>query len=284
MGLTPVWAAGLALASGLAGAVAYRVSGPRAAGWTGALVLLTPILVLACQGASPSVPLLLLLLALLWLLLECDASGRRAAAVVAGPAAGALVASGVMAFAAAATLCVAWLALDARRRRQAGLAAALALAVVAALALAGYARSPLDYGPYAASLPRTTLESLLRCSGASFTRLLGLEYHFAFPQARHVLPLTLVLVALMVRGARDVPPRTRGLLAAGALAPFSLAAAIAATTGTVAPMQADRLLAALPFTTLLLGTGIESIPGRARWAVGLVVVAPLVFFLALAPR
>jgi hypothetical protein len=246
-------------------------------------VPITPILVVACRGASPSVPLLLLLLALLWLVLESDASGRLAAAVVAGLAAGVLAASGVMAFAAGSSLCIAWLALDARRRAQAGLATALALAVVVALALAGYARSPLDYGGYASSLPRTTLDSLVRCSGASFTRLLGLEYHLAFPQARYVLPLTLAFVALMVRGALQVPPRTRGLLAAGALAPFSLAALVAVTTGTVAPMQADRLLAALPFTALLLGTGIASIPGRAAWAAGVAVAGPLAYFLTLAP-
>lgn len=244
---------------------------------------LTPILVVACRGASPSVPLLLWLLALLWLVLECDASGRRAAAVVAGLAAGVLAASGVMAFAAGSMLCIAWLALEAPRRAQAGLAASLALAVAVALALAGHARSPLDYGAYASLLPRTTLDSLVRCSGASFTRVLGIEYHLAFPQARYVLPLTLAFLALMVRGAMEVPPRTRGLLAAGALAPFSLAALVAVTTGTVAPMQADRLLAALPFTALLLGTGIASIPGRASWGAGFAVVAWLACFLALAP-
>jgi hypothetical protein len=246
-------------------------------------VALTPILVVACRGGSPIVPLLLLLLALLWLVLECDASGRRAAAVVTGLAAGALAASGEMAFAAVSTLCVAWLGLEARRRTQAGLAAALALGVVAALALAGYARSPLDYGAYGSSLPRTTLESLVRCSGASFTRLLGLDYHLAFPQARYALPLTLAFVALMVRGGMEVPPRTRGLLVTGALAPSSLAAVVAVTTGTVAPMQADRLLAAVPFTALLLGNGIASIPGRAGWAAGLAVAGLLVFFLALVP-
>jgi hypothetical protein len=188
-----------------------------------------------------------------------------------------------MAFAAASTLCVAWLALEPRRRAQAGLAASLALAVVVALALAGHARSPLDYGAYASSLPRTTPESLVRCSGASFTRLLGLEYHLAFPQARYALPLTLAFVALMVRGGMQLPPRAKGLLVTGALAPFSLAAVLAVTTGTVAPLQADGLLAALPFTAQLLGAGIASIPGRAGWAAGLAVVGLLVFFLALAP-
>jgi hypothetical protein len=245
-------------------------------------VALSPILGIAWLSRSANAALLLPLLGLVWLLTECEASGRRGVAAAAGVAAGALAASGALAFAAVAAGALVWLALRPERRPQAWLAAAGALAALAALAVTGHARSPVDFGSAAATMPRTTLESLVRCSGASLTRVIGLEYQLVVAHARFVLPMTLLFVALMAKGATELPRRAAGLLLAGASAPFALAALLAALTGSVAPLQADRLLAALPFSSRLLAAGLASLRGWGAWAAGAAVVASLAGFLSLA--
>jgi hypothetical protein len=234
------------------------------------------------RARSLNAPLVFVLLAGLWLAADCDSSGRRVAAVAAGVAVGVLAASGVASFAAVAMLLVAWLALRPDRRSHAALACAAALAAASALGAAGLARPPFAYDALAASMPETTLESLLRCSGASFTRVIGLEYQRVVSKARVVLPLTLAFVALMARGAARLPRRLRGLLVAGALVPIVLGAVLAVVTGRVAPMQADRLMAAIPFVVWLMAAGLASLRGRAAWATGLAVAGTLAFFQALA--
>lgn len=261
---------------------ARAIAGARAAAWAALLLALTPILALAIRAGSASGALVVVLLASLGLAAWADSSGRATAALLLGAATAVLAVSGEASFAAVAGLPVAWLAARPERRPQAGGALATALAAAAALALLGRARSPVDYGAGAAYLPATTLESLARCTGASFTRVVGLEYQLVVPRALDVLPLTLALVALMARGAARMPARVRGPIVAGALLPFAVAAAMAAVTGHVGPMQADRQLGALPFTALLMGSGLASLGGRAAWLAGLAVVATLGGFLALA--
>ena len=225
-----------------------------------------------------------MLLAGLWVAVECDSSGRRGAAVAAGVAVGVLAAAGVASFAAVAVLLVVWLALRPDRRSHAALACAGALAAASVLGAGGLARSPFAFGEVAALMPETTLEGLVRCSGASFTRVIGLEYQLAVSKARFVLPLTLAFVALMARGASRLPRRLQGLLVAGALLPFALGAVLAAITGRVTPLQADRLMAAIPFVVWLMAAGLASLRGRAAWAAGIAVVGTLAFFQALALR
>ena len=252
--------------------------------WAVVLLLLSPILTLAVRARSMNAPLVLLVLAGLWLAAECDSGGRRLTAVAAGVAAGGLAASGEASFAAVAVLWVAWLALRPDRRSHAALACAGALAAASLLGAAGVARSPFAYDALAASMPETTLESLVRCSGASFTRVIGLDYQRVVSQARFVLPLTLAFVVLMAHGAARLPRRLRGLLVAGALVPFVFGAVLAVVTGRVAPMQADRLMAAIPFVVLLMAAGLASLRGRAAWATGLAVAGTLALFQALALR
>jgi hypothetical protein len=123
---------------------------------------------------------------------------------------------------------------------------------------------------------------VVRCTGASFTRVLGLEYQLVVPHARYVLPLTALFVTLMLRGAVSLPARPRSLLVAGTLLPFALAAVMALVTGRVAPLQANRQLAALPFAALLTATGLATLRGRSAWAAGALVGGTLAAFLALA--
>jgi hypothetical protein len=249
-----------------------------------ALLALSPILTLAVRARSAYASLVLVLLAGLWLAAECDSSGRRLTAAAVGVAAGGLAASGVASFAAVAVLLVAWLALRPERRSHAALACAGALAAASALGAGGLARSPFAFGEVAALMPETSLEGLVRCSGASFTRVIGLEYQLAVSKARFVLPLTLAFVALMARGASRLPRRLQGLLVAGALLPFAVGAVLAAITGRVTPLQADRLMAAIPFVVWLMAAGLASLRGRAAWAAGLGVAGTLAFFQALALR
>jgi hypothetical protein len=110
----------------------------------------------------------------------------------------------------------------------------------------------------------------------------GLEYHLAVPHARYVLPVTALFVALMALGAARLSPRSRGLLVAGAALPFALGATLALVTGRVMPLQATRLVAALPFLAVLLAVGLASLRGRRAWAAGAIVAASLLAFLALA--
>ena len=140
----------------------------------------------------------------------------------------------------------------------------------------------MDYGAIPASIPATSFQGLVRCSGASFTRVIGLEYHLLVSHSRYLLPLTLLFVALMVRGASRLPARPRGLLVAGVLLPFALAAVLALTTGRVTPLQAQRLVAALPFVALLMASGLASLRGLLAWAAGTAVLGTLAAFLALA--
>jgi hypothetical protein len=236
------------------------------------------------RARSTNAPLVFVVLAGLWLAAECDASGRPLTAIAAGVAAGGLASSGEAAFAAVAVLWIAWLAHRPDRRSHAALACAGALAAASALGVGGLVRSPFAYGEIAAPTPETTLESLVRCSGASFTRVIGLEYQLVVSRARLVLPLTFAFVALMARGATRLPRRLRGLLAAGALLPFALGAVLAVITGRVTPLQADRLMAAIPFVVSLMAAGLASLRGRAAWAAGLAVAGTLAFFQVLALR
>jgi hypothetical protein len=157
----------------------------------------------------------------------------------------------------------------------------VALAVAWAAATLGLARSPFQLGEIPLWIPATTLQGLVRCSGASFTRVIGLEYHLAVSHSRYLLPLTALFVGLMVRGAVLLPARPRGLLVAGVLLPFALGAALAVATGRVMPLQAQRLVAALPFAALLMAAGLASLRGARAWAVGTLVAGSLVGFLVL---
>ena len=74
---------------------------------------------------------------------------------------------------------------------------------------AGLARSPLDFGEIPTSIPEATASGILRCTGASFTRVAGLEYHLAVSHARYVIPLTALFVGLMAWGAARLPARAR---------------------------------------------------------------------------
>ena len=243
---------------------------------------LSPIHTFASRQAGPEAPLVLVLLLALALLARVEESGGLLSATALGPALAALAASGVTAFAAIAVLLLAWLPLRADRRPAAGLAAAVAVATIAGAALLGLARSPLDFGEIPSWVPDTTASGAVRCAGASFTRVAGLEYHLVVSQARHVLPLTALFVGLMAWGAARLPRRVRVLLVGGAALPFLLGFALALAAGRVTPLQAHRLLAALPFVALLMATGLASLRGWRVWAVGVAVGGTVVAFLALA--
>lgn len=271
-----------ALAAGLAALLAAELAGPLAAFWAGGLVALSPIHALASREAIPEAPLVLILLLALWLVVRVEASERYAEAAALGLAVGVLAVSGVTAFVAAAILLPVWAAQRHDRRRPARLAALVALATTGAACAFGLARHPFDYGEIPTWMPATTLMGVVRCTGASFTRVVGLEYQLAVSHARYVLPLTALFVALMARGAARLPARPRRLLVTGALLPFALGAVMALGTGHVTPLQANRLLAALPFVALLVASGLASLRGTSAWAAGTVVGGTLVAFLALA--
>jgi len=270
------------LNAALATLVACRLAGTRAGVWAGALLALSPIHTLVSRAAGPEAPLVLLLLAALWLVLGLELQPSPLRATAAGFALGALAASGVAAFAAVALVSLAWLTWPSERRALAAWAAGAAVALVGATALLGFARSPFDDGEIPPWIPATTLEAVVRCTGASFTRVLGLEYQLVVPHARYVLPLTALCVALLVRGAMRLPARPRALLVAGAFVPFALGAVMALVTGRVTPLQANRLLAALPFVALLMASGLASLGGTRAWAAGTAVAGTLAAFLALA--
>jgi 4-amino-4-deoxy-L-arabinose transferase-like glycosyltransferase len=269
------------LAAALAALVAAEIAGPCAAAWAGALVALSPIHTLASRAAGPEAPLVLVMLVALALLARVESSGSRSLAAALGLAVGVLAVSGVAAFAAVALVPLAWLALRADRRPAAGLAAAVAVASAAVAGLLGLARSPLDYGEIPTWVPETTASGIARCTGASFTRVMGLEYQLAVSHARHVIPLTAIFVALILWGVARLPARPRGLLAVGAVLPFAVGATLALATGRVTPLQAGRLLAALPFLALLLAAGLASLRGWRAWGSGAVVGGTLVAFLSL---
>jgi len=266
----------------VAALVAGQLAGPWAAAWAGGLVAFSPIHTLASRHVGPEAPFVLVLVAALALLARVEVSGSRSAAIALGLALALLAASGVTAFAAIAVLLLAWLPLRADRRPAAGLAAAVTIVSVAGAALLGLARSPLDFGEIPSWVPETTASGAVRCAGASFTRVAGLEYHLLVSQARYVLPLTALFVGLMAWGAARLPRRVRRLLVAGTALPFLLGSALALAAGRVTPLQAHRLVAALPFLALLLAAGLASLRGWRAWVAGVAAGATVVAFLALA--
>jgi 4-amino-4-deoxy-L-arabinose transferase-like glycosyltransferase len=262
--------------------VAARLAGARAAAWAGALVALSPIHVLASRQAGPESRVVLLLALALLLLSEVEGSGGRPIAAALGLMLGLVALSGIAGAVGFALVAVLWLALRADRRPAATLAGATGLVVLAVGVLAGRDRSPLDFGAIPSWVPETTLAGMVRCAGASFTRVAGLEYHLVVPRALEVIPLTALLVGLMVFGAARVGPRMRALLVAGLALPFLAGLALAPAIGRVTPLQAHRMLAALPFAALLTAVGLASLRGFRAWAAGVVVGGTVAAFLALA--
>jgi mannosyltransferase len=271
-----------ALAAALAALVAGWVAGAPAAAWAGAFVALSPIFTLASREAVPEAPLLLLLLLALALFVRASQGGRDGTSTALGLVLGLLASAGIPAFAAVALVPLVALALRADRRAAAARVAAAAVVAIAALALLGLARSPLAFGEIPSWIPAASMSGIVRCTGASFTRVAGLEYHLAVSHARHVLPLTALVVGLMAWGARRLPGWARGPLLAGAVLPFALGAVLALATGRVLPLQATRLVAALPFVALLVGAGLGSLRGWRAAVGGAAVGGALVAFLGLA--
>jgi hypothetical protein len=223
------------------------------------------------------------LLGSLFLLVRVGAGAGRWFAVALGLAWGLLATSGVAAAVATCLLQPAWLAVRPGRRGALVVSGTVALAVLATLVPAGAARSPWDFGEIPSWVPDTTAQGLARCAGASFTRVAGLEYHLAFPHARHVLPLTLGLLALMLLGAARLEREWRSLFVAGAFLPFVVGATLALAVGRVTPLQATRLLSGLPFVATLVAAGLSALQGWRRWAAGAALVATALFLvLALA--
>jgi hypothetical protein len=269
------------LSAGLGALVGGAVAGPAGATGAGVILALVPIHVLASREAGTETTLVFLVLLALALAARAPATGT-ASALALGATVGLLWTAGVAAAAVAALAPLAWLALRPDRRGHAGLATVAALAAAAGVAALGLARSPFDLGEIPSWIPEATASGVVRCAGASFTRLAGLEYHLLVAHARAVLPLTLLLVALMVLGARRLERPARWAFAGGAVVPFALGAALALATGRVAPLQAGRLLATLPFLAVLTAAGFASLRGRAAKAVALAVAVTLSAFLALA--
>jgi mannosyltransferase len=271
-----------ALAAALAVLVAAELAGPWAAAWAGGLVALSPIHTLASRAAGPEAPLVLVLLLALALLARVESTRSCSRAAALGLAVGCLAVSGVASFAALALVPLAWLALRADRRTAAAFATVVAAALATVAVLLGLARSPLDYGEIPTWVPETTLSGLARCAGASFTRVIGLEYQLAVSHARYFIPLTALFVGLMAWGAARLPVRARALLVTGAVLPFAVGATLALATGRVTPLQATRLVAALPFLAVLLAQGLASLRGWRAGASGAAVGATTVAFLSLA--
>ena len=271
-----------ALAAGLAALVAGGLAGTAAAAWAGAFVALSPIFTLASREAVPEAPLVLLLLAALALFVRVAQSGRPGTAAALGLALGLLGSAGVAAFAAVAAVPLLSLAHRPDRRAAAAWTGAAALGAVAGLAFLGLARSPADFGEVPGWIPAASLSGIVRCTGASFTRIAGLEYHLAVSHARSVIPLTALVAGLMAWGASRLPRWARGAFVAGAVLPFAVGAVLALSMGRVLPLQATRLVAALPFVAVLLGAGLGSLRGWRAGAAGTAVAGVLAGFLALA--
>jgi uncharacterized membrane protein YdjX (TVP38/TMEM64 family) len=64
--------------------------------------------------------------------------------------------------------------------------------------------------------------------------------------------------------------------------PFLLGVALALVTGRVVPLQAHRMLPALPFAALLTAAGLASLRGVRAWAAGILVGGTVAAFLAVA--
>ena len=265
----------------LVAALAGRIAPPWAPAWAASLVALSPIHALASRSAEPEAPLLLALLLALWLAARVESSGSRAAAVALGLATGVLATSGVAALAAVALVPLGWLAARADRRRAAALATATAAAFVVAAALLGVARSPLDFGEIPSWVPATTVSGIARCTGASFTRVAGLEYHLAVSHARFVLPLTALLVGLMALGASRLPDAHAACSsAAPSCRPHS--APRWPSRGPPRTPAGEPPPGRAPFLALLTATGLASLRGGSARAAGLVVAGTTAAFLGLA--
>jgi 4-amino-4-deoxy-L-arabinose transferase-like glycosyltransferase len=270
------------LAAVLAALVAARLAGVRGAAWAGALVALSPIHSLASRQVGPESPLVAVVALALLLLIRIEASPARWEAIALGLLLGTLAANGTAASAGFALLAVAWLAARSGRRPSAVLAGAAGLVAFGGAALAGPLRSPLDLGAIPSWVPETTVAAMVRCTGASFTRVAGLEYHLAVSRALEVVPLTALFVGVMALGAARVDRRTRALLVAGAALPFLLGLALAPALGRVTPLQAHRMLAGLPFVAVLMAVGLASLRGLRAWVAGAAAGGTVAAFLALA--
>jgi mannosyltransferase len=270
-----------AATAGLVALAGGLIAGPGPAALAGLLVALSPIHVAASREASPTALLVLLLSFSLVLALRLEARRRPGEAVPLGLALGLVAASGVPAASGIALLVLAWLAVAGRDRRAFVLAVLAAAGVVAFSAGEGLLCSPVAPLDVPGWVPRTSAAGLLRCSGASFTRVAGFEYHLLVPHARYVLPLTLVAVFLLVRGATRLPRSRRVLLLSAAFLPFVLGATLSLSSGHVTPLQASRLVPALPFLAVLVAAGTASLPGRRGVLVALGYAVALALFLAL---
>jgi hypothetical protein len=269
------------LTAALVALVAAGLGGPRAAAWAGALVALSPLHVLASRQAGSDAAVVLALVLALLLLLRVEESGGRAGAGALGLCLGASVASGWAAAVPFALGAVAWLGSRAGRGLAAALAGASGLLVAVVAAAAGVVRSPIDLA-VPSWVPDTTAAGIVRCTGASFTRIAGVEYHFVVSRALEAIPLTAAIVATMAWGVARLPRRPRVLLVAAAGLPFLVGVALAAATGRVAPLQAHRMLPALPFAALLAAQGLASLRGLRAWAAGALVGGSVAASLGLA--
>jgi hypothetical protein len=283
-GAAPHWSSGAAgaLTAAFAALAGARVAGPWGAAGAGLAVALSPIHVLASRLGAPGLLPILCLAASLALALRVDESGAHLAALAHGALLGVLGASGSPGEAGLAALQLAWLAFRPERRRAAAFCALAALLVLAGAGVLGLLRSPFAPIEAPGFIPATTLSSLVRCSGASFTRIAGIEYHLVVPHARWVSPLTLGVIALAVLGFLRTKPRLARLLAACTILPFLLGPVLALASGRVTPLQATRLEYALPFLAVLEGAGLASLRGRTRVVVAVGLAAVLAGFLALA--
>jgi hypothetical protein len=269
------------LASVLAGAVsvavvglmAGRLAGPRGAAAAALLLALSPIHTLASREAAPGVVLVLLVALSFWLALEVDADTRPHRAIIHGLLVGAL-ASASAAGLGLALLQLAWLAVRRGGRRATAISSGAAVAVIALAGGLGLLTSPLTEGAEVVWAPATTLLGMVRCAGASFTRVAGLEYQLVFSHARFLAPLTLVFIVVALLGARALPTRTRALFLGGMGVPFAAGALLALLTGRVTPLQAGRMIAALPPLVALMAVGLASLRGwRLAVTAGLLVGA-----------
>lgn len=277
------------LASVLAGSASVAlisVIGARLAGMWGAagaglLAALSPIHTLASRGAATSEVALVLLAALsLWLVLRVDADSRWLEVVGFGLSEGAL-ASVSAAGLGLAIFQLAWLAARPARRPSAALSTALAVAFMVLAAGLGLHHSPLSEGADVVWAPATTLAGMVRCAGASFTRVAGFEYQLVVSRALCLAPLTLVVIALALLGGLRAPARPRWLFLGAVAVPFALGALLALLTGRVTPLQAGRMIAALPALIVLAGTGLASLRGGRLVAVSVVVLGATTLFLGL---
>ena len=274
--------AALRLPSAIAGTVTVAlvvwvtllVTGLQAAAVAGLLVALSPLHTLASREAALGPPLLMVLVLALGLAVRLDGETRSLVVAAAHGLTLGLLAIGPAAFAVAAVLQIAWLATRPERRPAAAVSTLVALAVVAVAGWSGLLRSPLAEGSDLDWVPATTVLGLIRCAGASFTRVAGLEYHLLSAHARSFAPLSVLILSLVVLGARTLTPHRRWLFLGGMVAPFAVGAFVSLVTGSVAPLQAWRMLPAVPFVAVLAGAGVASLGrGSSRAAAGLVLLS-----------